>query len=385
MQRFDVFCTQNSYISDVSELRSMADAAEKALCAVRSVYAWGKVVNVHVLGGYEEWEDGCASFSSRNYPFWDDDRCMSWDELLIRDYESERIKVLREGDMDYFYLTVGGAILTVLAGDEPLVLTFTGDGGLKPLLDPEGESSRAFLDALERAFPQRDGESRRREKEDEYLTGLYSRRPEGWQPESDRAWIRELKAELRRLKDSAERPGKRGRPALTPGTAEKLEKVRRCLENAKSRLAEAGEPYEPDEEDLRAKEFLDGLPVLSSIRLEMGGRSPDCFSRTIEIVGPGIALHSGDGRLFATYWSEAVRNKRELIRYLKRLHVEEWAGEYWPERFGTVVKDGVRWEATFGYSDGRPPRSCSGSNAWPWDFEEFRALFLDGYAADEAR
>jgi len=157
MQRFDAFYTQCPYISDVSELRDMTAAAEKALSVVRRAFGYCSVLRVHVLGGYDEWEDGCVSFTTRDYPFWDDARCMSWDELLAEDYASERVRMLREGDGDCYYLTVGGAILTVLTADEPLILYFTGDGGLKPLLEAERKSSQAFLDALERHSPKGTG------------------------------------------------------------------------------------------------------------------------------------------------------------------------------------------------------------------------------------
>ncbi len=62
--------------------------------------------------------------------------------------------------------------------------------------------------------------------------------------------------------------------------------------------------------------------------------------------------------------------KHNLLNLIKDLHVGEWRKSYSPERFGMCVLDGIGWDVTFEFTNGKKV-TCEGNNAFPYNFQEF--------------
>ena len=173
--------------------------------------------------------------------------------------------------------------------------------------------------------------------------------------------IRALKRSITKLKDEIERPD--GRPdSICPSQATVIYWSREYLSMAKKALAEAGGEYKDAKEEERAKAFLERLPSLHRIELEIGGFFQGWETYVIEVDGDAV-----NG-------AAEFKTKAELLEALRDMHLEEWRTEYSPERYGMYILDGTQWSLKLEYKD-RKRREHHGDNVYPWNFEELCALF----------
>ena len=195
-----------------------------------------------------------------------------------------------------------------------------------------------------------------------------------------------IKAEMRKLKDDMERPGKDLTPEPDQLSIERLDVLRRLLADRKASLAESPVPYEPDEAEIRAAALLDNLPYLRKLSFSLGGFFGLPKQFTVEENGDRLKVT--DALDFTFPFLPVLRlgftpaklpplltNMDALRAYLRELHVEEWMREYTPDRFGHMVLDGTQWELRLEFSNGAPDWEAWGSNSYPYNFEDFQALF----------
>lgn len=67
--------------------------------------------------------------------------------------------------------------------------------------------------------------------------------------------------------------------------------------------------------------------------------------------------------------------KDDFLNIIKDLNIGEWLSDYSTERFGYSVCDGTQWSLLIEYANGEKPFRSGGSNAYPYNFEEFQDLF----------
>ena len=70
--------------------------------------------------------------------------------------------------------------------------------------------------------------------------------------------------------------------------------------------------------------------------------------------------------------------KEDFISGIKALHIGEWKRTY----IDPLVMDGTQWELDIYYNNGRRPVKISGSNAYPYNFEDLKE-FLEVEMEDE--
>lgn len=173
--------------------------------------------------------------------------------------------------------------------------------------------------------------------------------------------IRSLKRSITRTKTEIERPD--GKPeCICPSRSTQIYWTREYLAMAKKALAEAGGEYRETRQEKEARLFLEDLPSLRRMELEIGGFYGDREDCVIEIEGDFVK------------GVEENKTKAELLEYLRDMHLEEWRKDYSPERYGIHVLDGTQWGLKLEYEN-RKSREYDGDNVYPWNFEELCALF----------
>ena len=183
--------------------------------------------------------------------------------------------------------------------------------------------------------------------------------------------IRRLKRTINRLKDEIENPD--GEPDLVcPSRDTVIYWSREYLEMAKKALADAGGEYKETREEERARAFLERLPQLRRLELEIGGFFGGWEKYVIEF--DGDALKRDTVMVLSELDDPEVETRKELLEYVRDMHLEEWRKDYSPGRYGIQILDGTQWSLKLTYDD-RKTREYAGDNVYPWNFEELCDLF----------
>ena len=182
--------------------------------------------------------------------------------------------------------------------------------------------------------------------------------------------IRKLKRSIARLKKDIENPGGE-RDKICPSRSTVIYWSREYLGMAKRALSETGGEYHETQEEQRAHLFLENLPNLRRMELEICN-----FMRwdkyVIEIEGDTVKHFP---KLESHIVEEQVETREELLNRLRDVHLEEWKKTYSPKPYGMYILDGTQWDLKLEYSDGIRPVKYEGDNVFPWNFEELCALF----------
>ena len=183
--------------------------------------------------------------------------------------------------------------------------------------------------------------------------------------------IRRLKRSITKLKDEIENPA--SEPDLVcPSRETVIYWSREYLEIAKKALVDAGVEYKETKEENRARAFLERLPSLRRMELEIGGFFGGWEKYVIEIDGDSLKRDSVV--VLSDLNDPEVENREELLEYLRDMHLEEWQKDYSPERYGMYILDGTQWSLKLKYEDGKV-REYAGDNVYPWNFGELCRLF----------
>lgn len=187
-----------------------------------------------------------------------------------------------------------------------------------------------------------------------------------------------LKKEMGHLKNTMEHPDYGEQPIMYPSESTRLWCTRLYLERAKEVLAEAGGTYVPSQEELKAADFDDNIPAISSLVFSIGGFFGGYETRTYTLGADYLQMdvdHSIILKPINFYIEKDYPcGKDEFIEGLRELHIGEWRKYYDLRCFGYMVLDGTQWELGIYYSNGHKPVKMSGDNAYPYNFDLFQEL-----------
>ena len=183
--------------------------------------------------------------------------------------------------------------------------------------------------------------------------------------------IRRLKRSITRLKDEIENPASEP-DMVCPSRETVIYWSREYLEMAKKALVDAGGEYKETNEEKRARAFLERLPSLRRMELEIGGFFGRWEKYVIEI--DRDTLTRDTVMVLRDLDDPEVETREALLEYLRDMHLEEWRKDYSPERYGIYILDGTQWSLKLIYDDGKT-REYEGDNVYPWNFGELCRLF----------
>lgn len=181
--------------------------------------------------------------------------------------------------------------------------------------------------------------------------------------------IRKLKKEMASLKKAIESSySDEPRILMEPSLDVQLKCTREYLERAKTALVEAEGEYIPNQAEQRVIDFDNNIEFISKIRFDIGGFFTGNQIYTYTISGDKVDWNLG-GFSFVDFRLPEYRpeSKRELLDAFREFHIGEWKHKY----VDPNVLDGTQWELVIEYSNGRKPAKYYGSNAFPFNFDEF--------------
>ncbi|HCT62822.1 MAG TPA: hypothetical protein DIC19_01840 [Erysipelotrichaceae bacterium] len=189
--------------------------------------------------------------------------------------------------------------------------------------------------------------------------------------------IRGLKQEIGRLKNSMENPNFSQVEVMHPSEYTRLDLTREYLKRAKQAYAEAGGTYALSKSEKRSADFNSNIDFICKINFSIGGFFGGYRKYTIELTDE-LKVHAKiwdlEEPLYLFDEEGEFITKENFIALLSTIHLEEWRRNYTTQRFGYEVFDGTQWELEVKYNNGRKPVRFSGSNAYPYNFERFKAL-----------
>ncbi len=183
--------------------------------------------------------------------------------------------------------------------------------------------------------------------------------------------IRRLKRSITKLKDEIENPASEP-DMVCPSKSTVIYWSREYLEMAKKALADAGGEYKETKEEKRARAFLERLPQLRRLELEIGGFYGGWEKYAIEV--DGDTLKRDTVMVLSELDDPEVETRKELLEYVRDMHLEEWRKDYNPGRYGIQILDGTQWSLKLTYDD-RKTREYAGDNVYPWNYGELCRLF----------
>lgn len=192
--------------------------------------------------------------------------------------------------------------------------------------------------------------------------------------------IRDLKREIEHLKNILENPDNISDEIVHPSESTRIYWTREYLNKAKEALVESGGSYKLSRSEIKGEKFNNNIPFISKVIFEIGGYFEGYYKYivtfnekniliTVEHFGKTIKntqLLTADGEIFI---------KDDFLNIIKDLNIGEWLSDYSTERFGYSVCDGTQWSLLIEYANGEKPFRSGGSNAYPYNFEEFQDFF----------
>ncbi|MBQ1173269.1 MAG: hypothetical protein IIX48_11820 [Lachnospiraceae bacterium] len=193
--------------------------------------------------------------------------------------------------------------------------------------------------------------------------------------------IRKLKKEMTNLKKAIECPDPEAPSVLMePSLEVQLKCTREYLERAKVALVEAGGEYVPNQAEQRVIDFDNNIEFISKIRFDIGGFFNGNQIFTYSISGDKVTWDRG-GFSFVDFKlpEYTPQTKKELLDAFREFHIGEWKHKY----VDPYVLDGTQWGLEIEYSNGRKTAKYYGSNAFPFNFDEFSEFMGDIPYSDE--
>lgn len=192
--------------------------------------------------------------------------------------------------------------------------------------------------------------------------------------------IRGLKNEIGRLKNLIESPDYNGLIVGYPTLHTQLGCNQLYLEKAKEALSEAGGTYHPSKAEQRAAKIDGSIPYLSNLVFSIGGYFDGHVTTTIAFYDECMKVNKEHLYELESDEEQTVDypdNKESFMQALQDLHFGEWKSQY----VNLGVLDGTQWSLELHFSNGQRTVSFSGSNAYPYNFDDFCSLI--GERSDE--
>lgn len=189
--------------------------------------------------------------------------------------------------------------------------------------------------------------------------------------------IRSLKIQIGQLKRSIENTDDMVLEVF-PSRLTRLKCNRDYLERAIQAYEEAGGAYVRSKVEQKDHDFNDTLDSMSKLVFTIGGFFCGHETRTFTVSDDQVlvdvekTLISMDKEEYGPY------RKEDFISGIKALHIGEWKRTY----IDPLVMDGTQWELDIYYNNGRRPTKISGSNAYPYNFDDLKE-FLEVEMEDE--
>ncbi|MGM9942308.1 MAG: hypothetical protein ACI32N_10040 [Bulleidia sp.] len=180
--------------------------------------------------------------------------------------------------------------------------------------------------------------------------------------------IRSLKREIGQLKKSLE-DTRTAVFEVFPSRLTRLNCNRNYLDRAIQAYEEAGGTYVMSRAEQKDHDFNMALDSMSKLVFSIGGFFTGFETRTYTVMDDQVLvdvekslLEIGEDVKFIPYCKE------DFIIGIKNLHIGEWKKTY----DDPCVMDGIQWELEIDFNNGRKPVNISGSNAYPYNFEDLK-------------
>ena len=189
--------------------------------------------------------------------------------------------------------------------------------------------------------------------------------------------IRSLKIQIRQLKRSIENTDVMAFEVF-PSRLTRLKCDRDYLERAIQAYEEAGGAYVRSKAEQKDHDFNEALDSMSKLVFTIGGFFCGHETRTFTVSDGQVLVDVEKTMISMDKEEYGPYRKEEFISGIKALHIGEWKRTY----NDLLVMDGTQWELDIYYNNGRRPVKISGSNAYPYNFEDLKE-FLEVEMEDE--
>ena len=206
----------------------------------------------------------------------------------------------------------------------------------------------------------------------------YEMNLQGKSPKEIMEKIRSLKIKIGQLKRSIENTDDMVLEVF-PSRLTRLKCDRDYLERAIRAYEEAGGEYVRSKAEQKDHDFNEALDSMSKLVFTIGGFFCGHETRTFT-VSDGQVLVDVEKTMISMDKEEehGPYRKEDFISGIKALHIGEWKRTY----NDPLVMDGTQWELDIYYNNGRRPTKISGSNAYPYNFDDLKE-FLEVEMEDE--
>ena len=189
--------------------------------------------------------------------------------------------------------------------------------------------------------------------------------------------IRSLKIQIGQLKRSIENTDDMVLEVFTSRLT-RLKCDRDYLERAIRAYEEAGGEYVRSKAEQKDHDFNEALDSMSKLVFTIGGFFCGHETRTFTVSDGQVLVDVEKTMISMDKEEYGPYRKEEFISGIKALHIGEWKRTY----NDLLVMDGTQWELDIYYNNGRRPTKISGSNAYPYNFDDLKE-FLEVEMEDE--
>ena len=189
--------------------------------------------------------------------------------------------------------------------------------------------------------------------------------------------IRSLKIQIGQLKRSIENADDIVCEVFS-GKLTRLKCNRDYLERAIQAYEEAGGEYVRSKAEQKDYDFNKALDSMSQLVFTIGGFFCGHETRTFTVSDDQVLVDVEKTMISMAKEEYGPYRKEEIISGIKALHIGEWKRTY----NDLLVMDGTQWELDIYYNNGRRSTKISGSNAYPYNFEDLKE-FLEVEMEDE--
>ena len=179
--------------------------------------------------------------------------------------------------------------------------------------------------------------------------------------------IRSLKIQIGQLKRSIENADDIVCEVF-PGRQTRLKCYRDYLERAIQAYEEAGGEYVRSKAEQKDHDFNEALDSMSKLVFTIGGFFCGHETRTFTVSDGQVLVDVEKTMISMDKEEYGPYRKEDFISGIKALHIGEWKRTY----NDPLVMDGTQWELDIYYNNGRKAVKISGSNAYPYNFEDLK-------------
>ena len=179
--------------------------------------------------------------------------------------------------------------------------------------------------------------------------------------------IRSLKIQIGQLKQSIENTDDMVLEVF-PSRLTRLKCDRDYLERAIQAYEEAGGEYVRSKAEQKDHDFNEALDSMSQLMFTIGGFFCGHETRTFTVSDGQVLVDVEKTMISMDKEEYGPYRKEEFISGIKALHIGEWKRTY----NDLLVMDGTQWELDIYYNNGRKAVKISGSNAYPYNFEDLK-------------